>query len=130
MKIKVLIGILLCGILLLGITGCGNLDLTSNKVINDLSKTEKIIVQKENDKKTIREIIDKKEIKEFINMVSQATKEDGWVTLEENNWNILMYNEDDEIIYTILGWYSGHIGFEDKEYKIEDSDKFVQMMEG
>ena len=127
---KILLSVLLCGVLLFGVTGCGKLNLTSHKVIDDLYKTEKMIIQSESDNKTIREINDKAIIKEFVNMLSRATKENGWVTLEGNTWNILMYNKDGEMIYTILGWHSGYVGFEGKEYIIEDSNKFIQIMEG
>lgn len=132
---KKILLLILGGVLLLGVILCiynqGKTELISDKVIDNLSETKKIVLQSGNDKEIIKTITDEKEIEEFISMISQADKENGWVTLEGNSRYILMYDEDNQIIYTILGWDSGHIGFERKEYiiKSEDKERFLQLMD-
>ena len=132
---KLLFGVLWV-ILLLGLIGCGSNKpkLISNEIIDELMKTEKIVVQgydEEGEITDIKIILNEKEIKEVINIISRASEEKGAVGLEGNSWYLLMCDEENRIIYTILVWQSNHIGISSKEYKINsnDKEKLMEMIE-
>ena len=127
----ILLCLVLLGGIILFISNRKDIELISDKVIANLSKTEKVIIQSGSDKQTVKTITNKEEIEELINIIAESDKESGWVTLEGNNRYIVMYDKDNKIIYTILGWSSGHVGFEKKEYRVrnEDLDQFLEIID-
>lgn len=101
-------------------------ELISNDIINKLNNTNKIVIKNGDTNNIYSTIKDKKEIDEFINILSKARVVRGIVTSEGTNLHMIMYDDNDEIIYDFLVWQLT-FGLSGKEYKVvnADSEKFL-----
>lgn len=101
-------------------------ELISNDIINKLNSTKKVVIKNGDTNSVYPTIEDKKEIDEFINILSKARVVKGPVTSEGTNLHMIMYDDNNEIIYDFLVWQLT-FGISGKEYKVvnADSEKFL-----
>ena len=70
-------------------------------------------------------------INDILNIISRVERLDknAFVNANGETWKIIMY-DDEKIIYKLLVWYDGFIGFDTKEYKIQskDIDKLAEIL--
>lgn len=113
--------------------GDDEIKIISNKIIEKLSATRKIVIKDYRKNSIKRTIMDENEIEKIVNIISRTNEETGTVTSEAHNWNFAMYDTDDKLIFTIYVWKSGYIGFKnEKEYSItavSDLDTLIEIIE-
>lgn len=114
--------ILLILLVIIITTGCKSENITDSKVIDTLNSSDKVIVRLENDKERSKVINNEEIIKNITEYFSNAIMVKDFTTLEGNTYIAEFYN-DDELKYSIKIWTDGYIGFQSKEYEIENEKK-------
>ena len=101
-------------------------ELINSDIINKLNSTKKIVIKNGDTNNVYSTIKDKKEIAEFVNILSKSRVVKGPVTSEGTNLHMIMYDDNDEIIYDFLVWQLT-FGISGKEYKVvnADSERFL-----
>lgn len=98
-----------------------------NEVIKNIDGEDESIFEY----KFLKTITSTDKINDILNIISRVERLDknAFVNANGETWKIIMY-DDEKIIYKLLVWYDGFIGFDTKEYKIQskDIDKLAEIL--
>ena len=81
------------------------------KLIENLFKTKKIIV-KDDSNKEVNTISDQKDITKITELLSRTIPIENNKNIENNNWNLSLYDENNELINTININNDGTLGID------------------
>ena len=135
---KKILKLLLIVIIFMSLFGCNSKsnsdnsnddrELMNSQMIEDLSKTKKIMIEKVNTEEILKTITDENEIKKVLSVISHAGKKfEGEETFAQlSSWKLYMYEDDNKLLATIDVWNDGWIGFDnEKEYLLSDDQNLL-----